>query len=63
MPIDPWLVERFASSDDPAAFLQDPRPWERPPGITVELWDHIPEADARALGVSAADALIDYFMR
>ena len=33
------------------------------PGITVELWDHMPEADARALGVSAADALIDYFMR
>jgi hypothetical protein len=33
----------------------------RAPGITVELWDQIPEADARALGAAAADALIDYF--
>lgn len=33
------------------------------PGITVELWDQIPTADARALGVAAADALIDYFTR
>ncbi|HEX5006358.1 MAG TPA: M14 family zinc carboxypeptidase [Hyphomonadaceae bacterium] len=31
------------------------------PGITVELWDQIPDADARALGAAAADALIDYF--
>ena len=31
------------------------------PGITVELWDQIPKADARALGAAAADALIDYF--
>jgi len=31
------------------------------PGITVELWDHIAPADARALGTAAADALIDYF--
>jgi hypothetical protein len=31
------------------------------PGITIELWDQIPEADARALGAAAADALIDYF--
>lgn len=31
------------------------------PGITVELWDHIAAADARALGTAAADALIDYF--
>lgn len=31
------------------------------PGITVELWDQIPNADARALGVAAADALIEYF--
>jgi hypothetical protein len=31
------------------------------PGITVELWDHIPPADARALGAAAADALIDHF--
>jgi cytosolic carboxypeptidase protein 6 len=33
------------------------------PGITVELWDQIPPADARALGASAADALIEYFTR
>jgi hypothetical protein len=33
----------------------------RAPGITVELWDQIPAADARALGAAAADALIDYF--
>jgi len=33
------------------------------PGITVELWDQIPSADARALGVAAADAVIDYFAR
>ena len=31
------------------------------PGITVELWDQIPAADARALGAAAADALIEYF--
>jgi hypothetical protein len=31
------------------------------PGITVELWDQIPDAEARALGAAAADALIDYF--
>jgi cytosolic carboxypeptidase protein 6 len=31
------------------------------PGITVELWDQIPPAEARALGAAAADALIDYF--
>ena len=31
------------------------------PGITVELWDQISAADARALGAAAADALIDYF--
>ena len=30
------------------------------PGITVELWDQIPTADARALGAAAADALIEY---
>jgi hypothetical protein len=33
------------------------------PGITVELWDQIPTADARALGSAAADALIEYFSR
>lgn len=33
------------------------------PGITVELWDQIPTADARALGAAAADALIEYFTR
>ena len=33
------------------------------PGITVELWDQTPAAEARALGVAAADALIDYFTR
>ncbi len=33
------------------------------PGITVELWDQIPAADARKLGAAAADALIDYFAR
>lgn len=33
------------------------------PGLTVELWDQIPPADARALGAAAADALIDYFAR
>lgn len=33
------------------------------PGITVELWDQIPDADARALGAAAADALIDYFSK
>jgi hypothetical protein len=31
------------------------------PGITVELWDQIPAADARAFGVAVADALIEYF--
>jgi hypothetical protein len=31
------------------------------PGVTVELWDQIPAADARALGAAAADALIEYF--
>jgi hypothetical protein len=31
------------------------------PGITVELWDEIAPAEARALGAAAADALIDYF--
>ncbi len=30
------------------------------PGITVELWDQISTADARALGAAAADALIEY---
>jgi hypothetical protein len=33
------------------------------PGITVELWDQIPTADARKLGATAADALIDYFAK
>lgn len=33
------------------------------PGITVELWDQTPLADARALGAAAADALIDYFAK
>ncbi|MFT3725979.1 MAG: M14 family zinc carboxypeptidase [Hyphomonadaceae bacterium] len=33
------------------------------PGITVELWDQIPTADARALGAAAADAMIEYFTR
>lgn len=33
------------------------------PGITVELWDQIPAADARALGAAAADALVEYFGR
>jgi hypothetical protein len=33
----------------------------RAPGITIELWDQIPDADARALGAAAADAMIDYF--
>lgn len=36
MPIDPWLVQRFASIDDLPAFLEDPRPWSRPAGVTVE---------------------------
>jgi hypothetical protein len=31
------------------------------PGLTVELWDQISVADARALGAAAADAMIDYF--
>lgn len=31
------------------------------PGITVELWDQIPVAEARKLGASAADAMIAYF--
>jgi hypothetical protein len=31
------------------------------PGLTVELWDEIPVADARALGAATADALIEYF--
>jgi len=30
------------------------------PGLTVELWDEIPVADARALGAATADALIEY---
>ena len=33
------------------------------PGITVELWDQIPMADARALGAATADAMIEYFAR
>ena len=33
------------------------------PGITVELWDQIPTSDARKLGATAADALIEYFSR
>lgn len=33
------------------------------PGITVELWDEIPAEDARKLGATAADALIEYFAR
>jgi hypothetical protein len=33
------------------------------PGITVELWDQIPTEDARKLGATAADALIEYFMK
>lgn len=33
------------------------------PGITVELWDQIPTADARALGAAAADALVEYFAK
>ncbi len=33
------------------------------PGITVELWDEIPLADARAIGGAAADALVEYFSR
>jgi hypothetical protein len=31
------------------------------PGLTVELWDEIPTADARTIGRTAADALIEYF--
>ncbi len=31
------------------------------PGITVELWDQISPAEARAVGAVAADALIEYF--
>jgi hypothetical protein len=31
------------------------------PGVTIELWDEIPDGEARALGAAAADALIDYF--
>ncbi len=31
------------------------------PGVTVELWDQLPIADARALGAAAADALVEYF--
>lgn len=31
------------------------------PGLTIELWDQIPTADARALGAATADALINYF--
>ena len=31
------------------------------PGVTVELWDQISTADARALGAATADAMIDYF--
>ena len=33
------------------------------PGITVELWDQIPTAEARALGAAAADALVEYFAK
>lgn len=33
------------------------------PGLTVELWDQIPLEDARALGATAADAMIEYFAR
>jgi hypothetical protein len=33
------------------------------PGLTVELWDHEPIANARALGAAAADALIDHFAK
>ncbi|MEZ6031113.1 MAG: M14 family zinc carboxypeptidase [Hyphomonadaceae bacterium] len=33
------------------------------PGITVELWDHEPLANARALGAAAADTLIEYFSK
>jgi hypothetical protein len=33
----------------------------RAPGITVELWDQIPAAEARTLGAAAADAVIEYF--
>lgn len=33
------------------------------PGITVELWDQIPTAEARKIGAATADALIDYFAR
>lgn len=33
------------------------------PGLTVELWDQIPAADARALGAATADAMIEYFAR
>ena len=33
------------------------------PGITVELWDQISMADARALGAATADAMIEYFAR
>lgn len=33
------------------------------PGLTVELWDHESQANARALGAAAADALIDHFAK
>lgn len=33
------------------------------PGLTVELWDQIPIADARKLGATTADALIEYFAK
>lgn len=33
------------------------------PGLAVELWDHEPIANARALGAAAADALIDHFAK
>jgi hypothetical protein len=33
------------------------------PGITVELWDQIPTADARKIGAATADALIEHFSR
>jgi cytosolic carboxypeptidase protein 6 len=31
------------------------------PGVTIELWDRIPPSEARRIGATAADALIDYF--
>lgn len=54
----PWTYSHAADGGTSKAWALETL---KAPGITVELSDQIPPADARALGASAADALVEHF--